>query len=79
MEVKGLFKSSAFMMMAAMVIALITNLCGLFPSALTPSIRSDLTIWTLVVMLTISLSRIPYKNLNPITHWRSVLRARLSS
>lgn len=75
MSVKGLMQSSAFMMMAAMIVALITNFGGWFPSALTPSLRSDLTIWTLVVMLTISLSRIPYKNLNPVTHWKSVLRA----
>ena len=75
MSIKGLLKSSAFMMMAAMIVALITNLAGWFPTALTPSIRSDLTIWTLVVMLTISLSRIPYKNLNPLEHKRSVLRA----
>ena len=75
MTVKDLLKSSAFMMMAAMIVALITNFGGWFPTSLTPSIRSDLTIWTLVVMLTVSLSRIPYKNLNPITHWKSVLRA----
>ncbi len=75
MSIKDLLKSSAFMMMAAMIVALVTNLGGWFPSELTPSIRSDLTIWTLVVMLTISLSRIPYKNLNPLEHKGSVLRA----
>ena len=75
MSIKDLLKSSAFMMMAAMIVALVTNLVGWFPSELTPSIRSDLTIWTLVVMLTISLSRIPYKNLNPLEHKGSVLRA----
>ncbi len=75
MNVKSLLKSSAFMMMFAMVVALVTNLAGWFPDSLTANIRSELTIWTLVVMLTLSLSRIPYKNLNPLAHGRSVIRA----
>ena len=75
MNMKSLLKSSAFMMMLAMFVALVTNLGGWFPESLTPNIRSDLTIWTLVVMLTLSLSRIPYRNLNPVAHGTSVLRA----
>lgn len=76
MDIKTLLKSSAFMMMLAMVVALITNLTDSFPGdVLTAPLRSDLTIWTLVVMLTLSLSRIPYTNLNPIKHHRSVIRA----
>ncbi|MCQ2052935.1 MAG: Na+-dependent transporter [archaeon] len=76
MVVKDALKSSAFMMTFAMVIALITNFSGAFPSeVLTANLRSELTIWTLIIMLTLSLSRIPFKNLNPIVHWKSVLRA----
>lgn len=75
MNVKSLLKSSAFMMMLAMFVALVTNLAGWFPGSLTANIRSELTIWTLVVMLTLSLSRIPYKNLNPLAHGSSVIRA----
>lgn len=75
MSVKGALSSSAFMMMAAMIVALITNFAGWFPDSLTASIRSELTIWTLVVMLTLSLSRISYKNLNPLAYGKSSLRA----
>ena len=72
---KSLLKSSAFMMMLAMFVALVTNLGGWFPESLTPNIRSDLTIWTLVVMLTLSLSRRPYRNLSRVAHGTCSLRA----
>ena len=76
MDIKTLLKSSAFMMMLAMIVALITNFSGAFPGdVLTAELRSDLTIWILVVMLTLSLSRIPYKNLSPVRYWRSFLRS----
>lgn len=76
MNIKALLKSSAFMMMLAMIVALVTNLSGSFPGGvLDAPLRSDLTIWTLVVMLTLSLSRIPYTDLNPVKHWKSVIRA----
>lgn len=76
MTIKGLLKSSAFMMMLAMAVALITNFAGWFPSGtLTPDVRSTLTIATLVVMLTLSMSRIPAKNLNPIKYKKSMMRA----
>lgn len=76
MIIKDALKSSSFMMTFAMVIALITNFSGVFPSKiLTADLRPELTIYTLIIMLTLSLSRIPFKNLNPIIHWRSVLRA----
>lgn len=76
MTVGDLLKSSAFMMTLALIIALITNFSGAFPNeTLTSKIRSDLTIWTLIVMLTLSLSRIPFRNLNPVIHGRSVIRA----
>jgi len=71
-----LLKSSAFMMTLALVVALATNFGGVFPGGvLTADVRSNLTVITLAVMLTVSLSRIPYENLNPLTHKRSVLRA----
>ena len=76
MTAKDLLKSSAFMMMAAMVVALITNFAGFFPgNVLNPDVRSNLTIGTLVVMLTLSMSRIPLQNLNPVKYGRSIGRA----
>ena len=76
MQLKGLLKSSAFMMSLALVVSLLTNFSGIFPSdILTSDIRSNITVFFLALMMTLSLSRIPMKNLNPITNWRSVLRA----
>ena len=76
MQLKGLLKSSAFMMSLALVVALLTTFSGIFPSdILTSDIRSNITVFFLALMMTLSLSRIPMKNLNPITKWRSVLRA----
>ena len=76
MKAMTLLTSSAFMMMAAMVVALITNFGGFFPGdVLKPDVRSNLTILTLVVMLTLSMSRIPAKNLNPMKYGKSILRA----
>ncbi len=73
---KSLLRSSAFMMTLALVVALLTNFAGLFPGdVLDADLRSNLTVLVLAAMMTVSLSRIPYRNLNPITHWRSVLRA----
>jgi len=76
MKAMTLLTSSAFMMMAAMVVALITNFGGFFPSdVLNPDIRSNLTILTLVIMLTLSMSRIPLQNLNPFKYGKSIARA----
>ena len=76
MQVKGLLKSSAFMMSLALVVALLTNFSGVFPSdVLTSDVRSNITVFVLALMMTLSLSRIPMSNLNPITNWKSVLRA----
>jgi len=76
MTAKDLLKSSAFMMMAAMIVALITNFGGFFPGdTLNPDVRSNLTIGTLVVMLTLSMSRIPLQNLNPLKYGKSIGRA----
>lgn len=76
MNAKDLLKSSAFMMMMALVVALITNFAGVFPGeVLDADARSNLTVLFLAIMLTVSLSRVPFKNLNPVTNWRSVLRA----
>ena len=76
MTIKDLLKSSAFMMMAAMAVALVTNFGGFFPGdVLKADVRSNLTICTLVVMLTLSMSRIPLQNLNPVKYGRSIARA----
>lgn len=76
MNVLKLLKSSAFMMTLALVVALATNLMGLFPGkTLTADIRSNTTIIVLATMLTISLSRIPYTNLNPLKYAKSVTRS----
>jgi len=71
-----LLTSSAFMMGAALVLSLVTNFSGIFPSKiLTTSIVSNLTIVLLAIMMTISLSRIPSRNLSPAKNPTSLLRA----
>lgn len=74
-----LLSSTAFMMGAALVVSLITNeyITGWFPDRLATdsSLRSSITILLLACMLTITLSRIPYRDLNPVRNSRSVLRA----
>ena len=76
MTPKDLLKSSAFMMSMALIIALLTNLGGVFPSeTLDAGIRSNLTVLILAVMMTLSLSRYTFSNLSPVAHWKSVLRA----
>ena len=64
------------MMSMALIIALLTNVVGVFPSqTLTTDVRSNLTVLLLAVMMTLSLSRYTFSNLSPVAHWRSVLRA----
>lgn len=76
MKFKDLLCSSAFMMSFALILALLTNFAGIFPAAeLNAGIRSKLTIFLLAVMLTISLSRIPTKNLSPKGNVKSILRS----
>ena len=76
MTPKDLLKSSAFMMSMALIIALLTNVAGVFPSqTLTTDVRSNLTVLLLAVMMTLSLSRYTFSNLSPVAHWKSVLRA----
>ncbi len=68
--------STAFMMGFALVISVATNMSGLFPSdVLTANIRSNLTIFLLACILTLTLSRIPFKNLDPVKNYKSVTRA----
>ena len=76
MTPKALLGSSAFMMSMALITALLTNFAGVFPSeTLDADLRSNLTVFLLAVMMTLSLSRYRFSNLNPVTHWKSVLRA----
>ncbi len=76
MKAIQLLTSSAFMMMAAMAVALLTNFGGFFPGdILNAGTRSNLTILTLVLMLTLSMSRIPLENLNPVKYGKSIARA----
>ena len=76
-----LLTSTAFMMGIAVVISLLTNdfITGLFPDFLAgkdnAGLRSNITIILLACMLTITLSRIPYTDLNPLKNSKSVLRA----
>lgn len=68
-----LLSSSAFMMSAALLISLLTNHLGFFPSEVfDPPTRSTVTILLLAVMMTVSLSRVPTANLSPD---RAVLRS----
>lgn len=75
MKVKTLLCSSAFMMSFALILSLFTNFAGFYPTAIDAGMRSKLTIFFLAVMLTISLSRIPTKNLSPKGNVKSILRA----
>lgn len=76
MKAINLVCSTAFMMGAALVISLLTNVSGVFPDeVLTSDVRSNVTIFLLAVMLTITLSRIPFRNLDPVKNYRSVARA----
>jgi len=70
------------MMGAALVVSLITNFSGIFPSGNTivsgditvTDITSNLTILLLAIMMTISLSRIPSRNLSPTKEPLSIVR-----
>lgn len=75
MKVRTLLCSSSFMMSLALILALFTNFAGVFPTELNSGIRSQLTIFLLAVMLTISLSRIPTKNLSPKGNGKSIVKA----
>ena len=67
--------SSAFMMSLALIVSLVTNFTGVFPyEVLDSGTRSNLTILFLAIMMTISLSRIPSKNLSPTNNPKSILR-----
>ncbi len=74
-----LLSSTAFMMGAAVVISLVTNeyITGWYPDFLANNsgLRSNITILLLACMLTVTLSRIPYRDLNPVTNAKSVARA----
>ena len=73
---KDLLCSSAFMMSFAVIISLITNFTGIFPGeTLNSDLRSKITIFCLAAMLTLSFSRIPYKDLNPVKYSASTIRA----
>lgn len=74
-----LLSSTAFMMGIAVVVSLITNefITGLYPDFLAGNsgLRSNITIFLLACMLTVTMSRIPYRNLNPVRNAKSVTRA----
>lgn len=74
-----LLSSTAFMMGLAVVVSLLTNkyITGIYPDFLADnsSLRSNIMIILLAAMLTVTLSRIPYRDLNPVKNSRSVLRA----
>ena len=76
MKAKELLSSSAFMMSLALIVALLTNLGGVFPGeVLDADLRSNLTVLFLAIMMTLALSRYTFSNLSPVAHWKSVLRA----
>ena len=73
-----LLTSTAFMMGMALVLSLVTNFSGMFPGeVLTTGVTSNLTILLLALMMTISLSRIPSRDLSPAKNTRSLLRGLL--
>ena len=76
MKAIDLVCSTAFMMGLALVVSILTNMSGLFPGdILNAKLRSNITILLLACMLTLTMSRIPFKNLDPVKNYRSVLRA----
>lgn len=76
MNAKGLLCSTALVMGAALIISLITNISGYFPYEIfTAPIRRNITLVLIIIMITVSLSRIPYKNLDPIKNSKSLMRA----
>lgn len=76
MRIKNIFASSAIMLSIALILSLLINISGYFPGdVINAKVRANLTVIILATMMTISLSRIPYKNLNPVKHSRSVIRA----
>lgn len=74
-----LLTSTAFMMGMAVVISILTNehITGLYPDFLTDDskLRSNITIFLLACMLTMTMSRIPFRNLDPVKNIRSVSRS----
>ena len=76
MKIRELLGRSAFMMSLALIVALTLGLSNNFPY-IEPQIRSNITILILAIMMTVSLSRIPFKGLNPAQEPRSVARAML--
>lgn len=76
MKVKMLLMSSAFMLSLSLIVSLLTNLSGKFPSdVLDANLRADITVFLLAVMLTLSLSRYSFDNLSPKGNLRSISRA----
>ncbi|MCQ2085516.1 MAG: Na+-dependent transporter [archaeon] len=76
-----LLTSTAFMMGFALVVSFLTNahITGIYPDFLLndSKLRSNITIILLACMLTVTLSRIPYRDLNPVKNIKSVSRALL--
>lgn len=76
-----LLSSTAFMMSVALIISICLNLSGAMDGVfaddglLPTGVRGKITIFLLAAMMTVTLSRIPYRNLNPLKHWKSVMRA----
>ena len=68
MGIKDLLGNSSFIMVLALILALIIG----FPYR---DMGSKIPLIVLAVMMTVSLSRISFSNLNPIKHKTSVLRA----
>ncbi|MCQ2071364.1 MAG: Na+-dependent transporter [archaeon] len=81
MKVKTLLCSTAFMMGLALVVSLVTNYSGVCSDifavggALNSGTRGNITVFLLACMMTVTLSRIPYRNLNPVENYKSCIRA----
>lgn len=76
MKAKDLLMSSAFMLSLALIVSLLTNFAGVFPDQVfTSSVRSNLTVLILAIMMTLSLSRYSFRNLGPKGNGKSIARA----
>lgn len=75
-SVPALLTGGTFMMTLALAVSLATNFAGVFPGEiLTPPVRSRITVLILAVMVTVSLSRYPFKNLGLRGNGASIARS----
>lgn len=75
-KITKVLTAGTFMMSLSLVVSLLTNFSGVFPSEiLTPQVRSTITVLILAVMVTVSLSRYSFENLGLRGNVHSIVRS----